>query len=237
MKLFIFDLETTGLFAANCGVHQLAGAIIEIQPDGCLKFCESFNYKVKPFIGKRIYPSALEVGGLTYDTIASYGEPLAIFQEFRRTLEKHVKKFDNEDKMTLVGYNNMHFDNEFLRQWFLDCGEKYFGSYFWSNSIDVMSEASRVLINLRPLMPNFKLGTVAKTLGIAVSEEDLHDGLYDVRLTYKILSYCLKNPFPKTFEGVNIGKMKEEVLLEKERQKKEAKLNPIKEKEHYTLFE
>ena len=32
-------------------------------------------------------------------------------------------------------------------------------------------------------MPNFKLSTVAKQLGVFVSDDKLHDALYDVDLT------------------------------------------------------
>ena len=35
-------------------------------------------------------------------------------------------------------------------------------------------------------MKNFKLGTVAETLGVKVDESKLHDGLYDVELTKAI---------------------------------------------------
>lgn len=39
------------------------------------------------------------------------------------------------------------------------------------------------LLAERPMMPNFKLSTVAAQLGVVVSEDKLHDALYDVDLT------------------------------------------------------
>lgn len=66
---------------------------------------------------------------------------------------------------------------------FLQNGDNYFGSWFWSNSVDVMVLASQYLLAERPLMPNFKLSTVAAQLGVSVSEDKLHDALYDVDLT------------------------------------------------------
>lgn len=235
MKLLFYDLETTGLHAATCGIHQLAGAIAEYdERSNALKFLDNFNFKMRPHKGKRVYPSALEVGGITMDMIQSYPEPNQVFNEFMAYLKKHVNKFDPDDKMFLVGFNNLHFDNEFLRQWFTDCGEKYYGSFFWSNSIDVMSEASRILLQLRPYMPNFKLATVAKTLGMKVEDDSLHDGMYDIRLTAKIFIECMKNPQIRPLEGRNLGEMKQAVLAYKEEQKREAK--KPKGQESYVVF-
>lgn len=221
MKLMFYDLETTGLDYATCGIHQVAGAIVEYdEKSNGIKFLDHFDLKMKPHKGKKVYKAALDVGGITVDDIQSYPEPLDVFGKFLGYLTKHVNKFNPDDKMFLVGYNNMHFDNPFLRQWFTDCGERYFGSFFWSNSIDIMSEASRVLLQFRPYMPNFKLSTVAKMFGVKVEEDKLHDGMYDIRLTAQIFIECMKNPQVRPLEGVDLGKMKQEVFAYKEEQKK-----------------
>ena len=34
------------------------------------------------------------------------------------------------------------FDNQFLRQWFADNGDQYFGSWFWPNTLDVYINGS-----------------------------------------------------------------------------------------------
>ena len=233
MKLFIFDLETTGLNSQFCGIHQLSGVIAETNGKD-IKFLDPFDIKMKPFKGKRIYQEALELGDITIDDIDKYQEPQEAYRQIIALIKKHVNKFNPNDKMFLVGYNSLHFDNDFLRQWFVDNGDNYFGSYFWSNGIDVMSEASRVLMNIRPYMPNFKLGTVAKTLGFEVKEDELHDGLVDVRLTARILIYCLRNPQVKTLDGYDIGKMVEECLNYKKEQKEKRKNGNREEK--YFIF-
>ena len=56
----------------------------------------------------------------------------------------------------MVGFN-VHFDNQMLRQLFLRCGDTYFGSFFWSNPIDVMTMATQKLLEHRPFMENFQL--------------------------------------------------------------------------------
>ena len=85
------------------------------------------------------------------------------------------------------------FDNQFLRAWFLQNGDKYFGSYFWSNSIDVMVLATPYLASQRSQMENFKQGTVAKALGIEIDESRLHDALYDIQVCKSI--YDIVSPY------------------------------------------
>lgn len=103
-----------------------------------------------------------------------------VYDQFINMLSKYVDRYDRYDKFFLVGYNNASFDNQFLRAWFGHNGDKYFGSWFWANSIDVMVIATPYLADRRSQMVNFKQGTVAKTLGITVEDDKLHDALYDI---------------------------------------------------------
>ena len=77
-------------------------------------------------------------------------------------------------------------DKQFLRGFFLQNNDQYFGSWFWSNSIDVMVLASNKLVERRAEMENFKLSTVAKFLGVNVDDAALHNALYDINLTKAI---------------------------------------------------
>lgn len=95
-------------------------------------------------------------------------------------------RYNKQDKFHLVGYNNASFDNQFLRAFFAQNNDKYFGSWFWADTIDVMCLASNSLSAIRHTMDNFKLVTVAKTFGIPVDEEQLHDASYDLYLTKAI---------------------------------------------------
>lgn len=83
----------------------------------------------------------------------------------------------------MVGYNNAAFDNQFLRGFFLQNNDKFFGSWFWANSMDVMVLATVYLANKRTEMENFKLSTVAETLGVQVDGDSLHNAMYDIELT------------------------------------------------------
>ena len=186
MKLLFFDIETTGVKFWKNGIHQISGQIII---DDFIQ--ESFDFKVCPVQGCEIEEEALKIGNVTIEQIKAYPAMKDVYLQFIEMLSKYVDKFDKKDKFFLVGYNNASFDNQFLRAWFVQNGDNYFGSWFWSNSIDVMVLASDKLMNERSMMENFKLMTVAKYLGIEIDESKLHDASYDIELT-KDIYYSLK---------------------------------------------
>ena len=188
MKVVFFDLETTGTLVNRHGIHQLSGAIVV---DGEVK--EEFDLRVQPNPKAEIIQEALDVAGVTKEQILSYPPMGIVFSSFIAMLDKYVDRFDKKDKFFLAGYNNASFDNQFLRAWFLQNGDKYFGSWFWSNSIDVMVLATPYLAAKRTEMENFKQGTVAKTLGIQVDDSKLHDALYDIQICKAI--YDIVSPY------------------------------------------
>lgn len=178
MKILYFDLETTGTRFWKDGIHQLAGCI---EIDGIV--VETFDYKVKPHPKAEISDEALAIAGITREDLLTYEPMLQVYKKFVAMLAKYVNKFTKTDKFTLCGYNNASFDNPFLRAWFVQNGDNYFGSWFWSSSIDVMVLAHCHLMNQRHSMIDFKLKTVANRMGLEVDESKLHDGFYDIELT------------------------------------------------------
>jgi len=181
MKIVFFDIETTGVNPAKHGIHQISGCI---EVGGEVK--ERFNFKVKPNKNALIEDEALIVGNVTREQILSYPEMITVYNDLVETLALHCDKFNKTDKYFLCGYNNASFDNQFLRGFFLQNGDKYFGSWFWSNSLDVMVLASEFLKKRRSEMPDFKLKTVASELGFKIDESRLHDAEYDIELTRAI---------------------------------------------------
>ena len=181
MKRFIYDLETTGTNPSKHGIHQISG-MIEI--DGEIK--EKFDIKVQPNPKALIDLEALNIAGVTLEQINKYKSMYSGYLSLTNILKLYVNKFDKKDKFFLVGYNNSQFDNQFLRGFFLQNDDQYFGSWFWSNSMDVMVAASYYLSEKRHLMADFKLKTVAAFLGIQIDESKLHDGVYDCYLTLEI---------------------------------------------------
>jgi DNA polymerase-3 subunit epsilon len=181
MKLLFFDLETTGTNPGKNGIHQISG---EIVIDGESK--GQFDFYVQPNPKALIEEQALAVAGVTREQIMAYPSMDVVYRDFISMLGKYVDKYNKTDKFFLVGYNNAAFDNQFLRGFFLQNGDQYFGSWFWSNTIDVMVLASARLAERRAEMENFKLATVAKFLGVSVDDTSLHNALYDINLTKAI---------------------------------------------------
>lgn len=187
LKNFYFDTETTGVKHWKNGIHQISGAI---EIDGVIK--EHFDFKVQPFKDAVIEDEALAVSGITREQIAGYTPMQQVKREICGMLSKYVDKFDKRDKFFLIGYNNASFDNQFLRAFFVQCNDNYFGSWFWSSPIDVMILAGEFLKHERPLMIDFKQSTVARYLGIDVDETKLHDAEYDVNLMIQIYKKVTK---------------------------------------------
>ena len=131
-KLLFFDLETTGVKFWRNGIHQIGG-IVDI--DG--QEAERFDIRLAPNPAATIEQEALDVAGVTLEQVQSYQPMEEGYRQLVGILSKYVNKFDKRDKMYLVGYNNAGFDNSFLRALFQQCGDKYFGSWFYPNCMDV----------------------------------------------------------------------------------------------------
>lgn len=183
-KLFFYDLETTGVKYWKNGIHQISGAIVI---DG--EIAERFDFKVRPFDTCTIEDSALDVAGVTREQVLSYESMISVYTKLLRMLSKYVVKFNKKDKFHLVGYNNAAFDNHFFRAFFVQNNDQYFGSWFWSDSIDVMVLASHKFKDKRSTLSDFKQATVAAACGINVDPDKLHDAIYDIDLCIGIYNY------------------------------------------------
>lgn len=184
IKICWLDAETTGLNPSANGIIQLAG-IIEIKnPNNPLPVMESFNFNMNIFPNDEVQSQALEKNNTTLDKIKGFQDPEVVYTKLIKLLNTYVDKFNKKDKFFFGGYNAT-FDIQFLREWFNKNRDKYFGSYFWSVPIDVMILAGDKLMNKRPDMANFQLGTVAKEFGVNPTG-DLHDAMVDIELTREL---------------------------------------------------
>lgn len=192
-KLFFVDTETTGTDKIKNGIIQIAGKIIFFE-NGVYLLKEKFNFTVRPFPNDIIEPKALEVNGKTKEEIMQYETPLTVYRKIILMLEKYCDKFNKTDKFTFVGYNSP-FDFGIMWEWFVKCGDNYFGSWFWTPDICVMRMAADYIGEKRKLLPNFKLGTVAKYFNLA-PEGNLHDAMTDIDVTvqiYLLVKVCNNN--------------------------------------------
>jgi len=186
VKVF-YDLETTGTDERKHSIHQISGCI---EVDG--EVVENFNFKVAPHPKAKIEQEALDVCKVTEEQIRAYPEMKIVYKQVLKMLGKYIDRYNARDKAYLIGFNNRKFDDVFFRCWFEQNGDSFFGSWFWTDSIDCIVLASQYLIgHRRRNMPSFKLKRVAKELGLVVDETRLHDAEYDIYITrqvYRILT-------------------------------------------------
>ncbi|MGE5681835.1 MAG: exonuclease domain-containing protein [Bacillota bacterium] len=180
IKYFFNDTETTGTNFRIHGIVQLAGMIV-YEENGKFETKERFNFEVAPFPQDVIEDEALQISGRTRGEVELYRNPIEVHADLMDILARHCDKYNKQDKLFFIGYN-APFDSDFIRKWFEKCNDKYFGSWFWSPAIDVMSKAADQLKPIRHTLPNFKLQTVADYLGIS-AEGDYHDALKDIEVT------------------------------------------------------
>jgi DNA polymerase-3 subunit epsilon len=189
-KNIFLDIETTGLDPLKCGIIQISGCI---EIDG--ELTNEFNYHIKPFTDDLISDSALKITNTTLDelrTSKKYRDPKEVHNSIKSLLSLYVDKYNRNDKYHFIGYNSHQFDYPFLRSWFNKCGDNYFGSWFWTQSIDVMLIWAYLLQNERYSMNDFKLSTVAKHIGIDVRDDLFHDSSYDIRITRQMFKEANK---------------------------------------------
>ena len=181
-KFVYFDVETGGLdFKVN---PILSLAMLYEYKDKR----DSLVVYIKPEQDQVCEAGALEVNGFTMkeinsDKFVSYKEAYSIIIKW---LSGKINKFDKRDKAWLVGFNSQSFDTPFLIELFNRNSDKYFFSWFWPENMDVRILAGMKLMNQRPSMPNFKLMTVAKHIGLNIDESKAHDAIYDVEITREI---------------------------------------------------
>lgn len=179
-KLCFIDLETSGLDPKINGVTQVSG-IIEI--DG--KEVERFNVLACPPPALAIDTRALEVQGRTRADLDKHMPYAEAYITLQSLFCQHVDKFNKRDKMFFIGYN-ARFDDDFLREFYLFNGDKYYNSMFFYPPIDVMNMAIVYMMNRRHELPNFRLTTVAQALNIPVDLSMAHDAFYDITLTKRV---------------------------------------------------
>jgi len=179
LRLFL-DTETTGLDPQVNAIIEIAG-ILELNG----KIVEEFSWNMRPAKNKVVDPAALVVNGLTQEDLDTYESSTQVYQTFLQMLDSYINKYDSSDKAYFFAYN-AGFDQGFIEQWFKDNKNPYLFSYSAWPWIDVAVLAAVYAEKQRNMLPNFKQGTVAKSLGIDVDDDKLHGGLYDVQIMKQI---------------------------------------------------
>lgn len=184
IKRIFIDVETTGLDPAVCGIWEI-GLLVEI--DGVVQ--EEFTATMNPG-DVELHESAIEKSGVSAEYISKQDNHKEVFEEFVELLDDYIDRFDKNDKFLFYAYNSK-FDESFIRRWFERNNHKYYGSYFYSNSIDIMSLVGHVLASLRMKVPKFNLETICSVFNVNLS--DSHRAHADIGATYKLVKVLEKD--------------------------------------------
>lgn len=178
MKIFYLDEETTGTNPVVHDIIQLAG-IIEI--DG--KVIERVNMNCQPFDWSAVEEEALRVNGLSIAKLNTFQEPKEMYLALLKVLGKYVNKYDKTDKFTIAG-QKVGFDADFLKEFFIKCGDMYYGSWFNWRHVDLLAVVRWLRYAGRINLENDKLETIATHFGISF---DAHDAMADIETTRNLL--------------------------------------------------
>lgn len=183
MKIFYFDVETSGLDSKVNDILTLSG-LIEI--DG--QIVDTINLKVQPFNPDTISDEALKINGITREEILTFMPPREAYNKlnnfFCKYVDKYKKNKTSEDKLIPAGYN-VKFDIDFLYKFWEKNGDKYLGSFIDYHSLDI---AALILFLKYKKVLNFhgyKLVDAAAALGVGFKAE-AHDAESDILVTREI---------------------------------------------------
>ncbi len=161
-----YDLETTGThFEEGDKMVEIGAVKIE---NG--KITESFSCLVNP--ERPISPKASQVNGIYDADVANSYKDYQVLQDFY--------KFTRG--ATLIGYNNIMFDNVFLVGQGKNCRWN-----FEQPTEDVFKYAQKFVHGVK----NYKLGTIAAKLGVPL--ENAHRAVYDATATAEIFIKLAEN--------------------------------------------
>lgn len=184
MKVLFFDTETTGLDPVKNDIIQLSG-IVEI--DGEVK--EEFNFFSQPFSYENVSQEALDIHGISIDTIRGFPKPESLRIRLIKIMGKYVNRYNKKDKFFPAGMN-MGFDSGFLSKNFQKSNDSFFFSWFWGHALDLYELA--VILKYKGILDteNLKLETIAEYFRV---ELKAHDAMSDIRATREIIHIILRD--------------------------------------------
>jgi len=176
MKIFYFDVETTGLDPETSGIYEFA-YIVEIDGkvvEEAVEFINPGDVQVSDFTIKLFENQGRDLGELL-----TYQSKETFYKKLLKVLDKYVNKYNKADKFTICGYN-VEFDRRHLQALFLSFNNTYLPSYFRAPYLDVMVFATYVFKDNLHRFPKFSLGTLCELMEIEI---DAHNALSDIQAT------------------------------------------------------
>ena len=195
MKLFLLDVETTGLDKKFHDVVQIGGII-----SNNFKKITELNLKCQPIHWNTISKKALTINNLTREELKTFDKPKDVWEQFHKVVDENF----NGEKYVFGG-QNAPFDRRMLDHWwdtYKDNDTPDFDSYFEDSKYDIELMKITRLFKKQGLLDvdNVRLGTIVESLNIKI-DGSLHDAYQDIQATGNCLYKLLKRI--KGFEEQN----------------------------------
>jgi len=186
-KLLFIDTETYNL-KEDGNICQLS-FILTVEGEEKVIFNEMISPNPYCELDEDTLKFHEDTNGWSLDYLKSLQSPHEAYVKLIKTLDTYVDKFDRSDKLTCVGYNT-YYDTNNLRKFFLLNKNEFYGSYFNSVNIDVMTSARWLFNRFAHLFKDFKLSTIYNTFLELGFVRDLgneyHNALFDVKCTKEL---------------------------------------------------
>lgn len=182
MRFMWLDTETTGLETTDASAFELAFILVQ---NGVV-ICER-DFYLNPLSETIKYnEDAGKIHGYTEEQIKAFPPEKEQILKIVDFLKSSVNLFKSDgsrtEKLVIAGYN-VEFDKKHLKALLARNGFNY-DDYF-IDTADVFEQVKRAGIQKAlPYLPDRKLGTVAKHLGVNL--ENAHNALADIRATREV---------------------------------------------------
>ena len=178
-KTLWIDIETTGIKLEGNYIIELAA----LYEDGNTK--DVFHQYSFPPEEPKDFHIMENLLGHDYQFYLDTGlSQELLYNNFTMFLGQYIDKYNKTDKAIFAAYY-AKFDNGFIRQLFKEFNDDYFGSWFYSCSLDIFSTVALALQQgVIPPLENYKNQTVAKYLGIDTGTP--HFALSDIKASRQI---------------------------------------------------
>lgn len=174
-KIAWLDTETTG---TDENVNDVIQVAILIDIGG--RIVDEFKGVCRPHDFTTIEPRALEVNGLNIDQLRGFPPPKQLHDDIEKLFGKHVDKYDTGDKFTLAGMRT-DFDAQFMKSFFMKCGDKWWGSWCNWRHLDLIAFARLLRWTGHLDIENDKLVTICNAIGVPL--DNAHDAMADIKAT------------------------------------------------------
>lgn len=192
-KILWVDVETTGLSPTRNGIISIAAFMMV---DGVIDPEKGrFVAEMNP-VGREIEESALAVNGYTREQIEAFPHWATVADDFVSWVLSHNETFPME-KVVLGGYCTS-FDQGMICGWLDETSVVKLHDIAESKLLDVHELAKRFLHPSLCLLPNKKLTTVSKALGVDLGDK-AHNAEADILATIEVWKKLVEHDGKRSF--------------------------------------